>query len=464
MFDPLDLNEDGIVDEDEAFVSDGTGLHPTRTTYASTVIMTSPEYGEETTVPTPDSYHVVNSRQELLLYNIHVGNELSFNDEAIPNVWGAYGPRPDYVGRKWAGGKDMTDIWVDGFTPKHSWDWLSPVTGNQYVNLCPTIIFFENGNLFANPKTKYYFFVEVFNDFQAYHGFANYSMKRDGLPAVDWPGMIEVKHAIGTESQRPKARSFYESWFDSKYGAGFDYAAPYMYKVEHISTNLPPTRHRTLSGDESSIGTRDPEVESEQAPLPASLPAFGNNQYVQFNAGHTVQINKSTAGLGYAQKWLRAFSGMDQNSNVVQGTLVDGQLDAQQQSGLRVTHVLGFSGGFLPFTEVMTWKDGGVPIDWYSGWLATGTSTQMVGWFLNTKQTGGTQAAPSCRMFTTAYGYTSNSPLAIIDGRTSFLCNTVNVQDEVLAAMTIGFNDGAVGFVYDASVGNFGEVTFISQI
>ena len=220
--------------------------------------------------------------------------------------------------------------------------------------------------------------------------------------------------------------------------------------------------------DEKNRPTRD-TMPFEESPLPLTsnlteLPQFSQNVQVYFRAGHTVQINKDTSGLDYSHPWLRAFSGMDQNSNVAQGTLVSTLQSAQNQSGLRVTHLLGFSGGFLPFTEVMTWKDEGVPIDWYSGWLRTGSPTQMVGWFVNTKQLSFSSAGPSCRMFTSSYGYTSLAPVAIIDGKTTYDFQSQNIFDELTAVMYLGTNDGAVGFIYDASVGAYGQARFISQI
>lgn len=99
----------------------------------------------------------------------------------------------------------------------------------------------------------------------------------------------------------------------------------------------------------------------------------------------------------------------------------------------------------LPFTNG--------PVDVYSGWIKPGTSTQVAGF-----SSGG-------RIFVTGYGFTSVAPVATIAGSSTYLLTSGNVQSEILSRMPSGTSVSAgMGFIYDASIGDYGRVTWISQL
>lgn len=92
-------------------------------------------------------------------------------------------------------------------------------------------------------------------------------------------------------------------------------------------------------------------------------------------------------------------------------------------------------------------------LEMFSGWLRPGTSNQLVGF------------ASGGYLVVTGYGTTSLAPSASITGQGSYLLTSSNVQSEIISRMPAGTSGGAaMGFVYDASVGSYGKVTWISQL
>lgn len=87
----------------------------------------------------------------------------------------------------------------------------------------------------------------------------------------------------------------------------------------------------------------------------------------------------------------------------------------------------------------------------YSGWIRPGTSSQVVGWFSGNY------------ICFTSYGNTSAAPTASIVGQGSYLVTSSNVQAEILSRLPSS-NTLSMGFVYDASIGSYGKVTWISQL
>lgn len=243
--DPRDTNHDGMVDADDDYVDDGTGMHPTRTTFATTTVASSLTVGDETATPTYDSYHKIELAADVKAFNGHVGNDLSFNNET--ETWSNYNHHDDEYNRvTFLDGTNNPKLWVEGFKPAVSWDYTSKITGNDYLNICPTVIYH------ANNQTVYYFFREVFDDFQAFHGWANYSYTIDGFPGPDWPGMIEVYRSQTGDVQVPQYYLEYQNWFATTYGRGFGYAAPFMVSLNRMPLVVPPTRPRHADP------TRDP--------------------------------------------------------------------------------------------------------------------------------------------------------------------------------------------------------------
>lgn len=87
----------------------------------------------------------------------------------------------------------------------------------------------------------------------------------------------------------------------------------------------------------------------------------------------------------------------------------------------------------------------------YSGYIIPGSATQCVGSII------------SGLLFVTPYGYKSSAPLAQSAGANMYTLTTANTQTEIL--QNVQLPSGFVGgFSYDASVGSYGQVTWLSQI
>lgn len=95
--------------------------------------------------------------------------------------------------------------------------------------------------------------------------------------------------------------------------------------------------------------------------------------------------------------------------------------------------------------------DPGASTACYTAWSRPGTSYQMVGW-----------VSAGTRLVTSAYGVTSVAPSASIQGQGSYLVSAPNVQADILSKMpsSTGLN---MGFMYDASIGDYGKVVWLSQ-
>jgi len=470
-FDPLDLNKDGIVDEDEAFVSDGTGLHPTRTTYAETIVMVSPTFGEETAVPTSSTYHRSYTTSELSDFNQVVSDTLVFNNLDHGDFWGAYGPRPDYVGRKYSTGKGMPDIWVDGFAPPVSWDWTSPMTNNDYSNICPRFLFYSKGGVFSSSKISYYFFVEVYNDYQAVHGYANFDFDVDGFPAVTWPGMVKAVYSVGGAGQRPKERMKYERYFADRYGHPFAFAAPEVWPETYLGVRTVPTRFRTIRDfDNTGPVVRDPgpsppEPEEERLEAPPTMQTL------------TTPITVGKPGAGVAtEAWnpvSRGTAWLKVVSNVVPAGYTGEYTSQLAAQGEANSHIVIN----MPSDTAKGWcaQPGitGQSDIWYyderfsvfSAYVTTGSTSQCVG-LITTTKAGATRdgvftagAATGGSLIVSPYGLTSTAARAYVDGQDNQLLAKPGGMEGILAVAP----SNPVAFMYDASIGNWGKVTWLSH-
>jgi len=466
-FDPLDLNKDGVVDDNElefaSFINDGTGLHPTPTTYATTTVMQSSIYGDETATPTPSTYHLTYTISQLFEYNKVAGDSLGFNSTGPE--WGAYGPHPDYSRIKKTGTDTYQPyIWQDGFRPGYSWDWLSPITGNLYDAICPYYIFMSRGGVFTSSKSLYYFFVEIYNDYQALHGYANFSFARDGLPSPHWPGMIKVVYSNTGYGERPRERSRYEKWFKDH----FDHTgAPYMHYEEKLTNKTVPTRFRTIHDFDDTRPTRDEDPgETEvledrlEAPPPMAKLTTG------LTPGSSAVVVRDTQQMGqgtYLQTSDRTIGWLlFGDSIVIQGwtaqcpTLIDAQ-----RAGRWPMVAQKKAETVNPYNAVI---GAGDPQMWYpdpafntySGFLVPGSSSQCVGmWTQQSYLNDG--GAIVC----SAYGLTSicNGDASVGGNKTALVPSPGGVEGiaKVCPAHTIAF-------IYDASVGNWGQVTWIAMV
>lgn len=452
-----------MVDEDEAFVSDGTGMHPTRTTFATTVVESSLAFGDETVVPTPDSYHRVELDTDVRIFNSAVGDGLTFSDSR--ETWSNYNQHEqEYHSTTWSDGSTKLNPWVEGFSTPYSWDYKSPLTSNEYVNLCPALIYHDGS------RTQYYFFREVFDDFQAYHGFANWSRKKDGFPGPDWPGMIKVVRSIAGLSQRPKRRSEYEQWFGIEYGNGYSYAAPYMNLVSKMPLVPPPTRFRYADPSREPRDVVENVVTDispyKLAEMLESLPSFPKyNENVNVGAAGTVVRNtgstsadSTSIAVDRSTPWLLFADG------VVPGgwsATYSSQSAAQQATGktlavLKPSDTSGKQWWSTSYVGSADYWYNDPAFKTYSAFLRVGTPTQLVGYFAKTNGSGRGAAVVA-----SPYGLTSTSPSATFNSQTSALVPSPGGLAGVLAILP--YNE-CIAFIYDASVGNYGEVQWISQI
>jgi len=441
-------------------VSDGTGMHPTRTTFATTVVESSLAFGDETVMPTPASYHHVELDTDVRIFNSAVGDGLTFSDTR--ETWSNYNQHQDeYANSTWDTGATRLHPWVEGFSTRYSWDYKSPLTSNEYVNLCPTLIYHDGS------RTQYYFFREVFDDFQAYHGFANWSRKKDGFPGPDWPGMIKVVRSIAGLSQRPKRRSEYEEWFGTQYGNGFSYAAPYMHLLSKMPLVPPPTRFRYADP------TREPKDVIENfvadispyklADLLDKLPTFTPGTVTVPSAinGQNYTTSGSVTGMDYSRPWTLALPNMDVTTYSMVGSSGLKTLAAAQVSPAK--YIVYNTSDYVGMSDITAYNlRTGANV--YSGWIRPGAPTELCGWVVTTRTSA--NASPVAVLVTTTYGVTSLSPTASLPGgSTKYLLQSSSVQSEILSNMAVHPNAcPTLGFKYDGSIGAYGEVTWLSQI
>jgi len=87
-------------------------------------------------------------------------------------------------------------LFQNGVTHDVGWNFTSPFTSMKYEFILP-FFYWE----YSDTKEKYCFFVEIFNDYQALHGFDVYDPEVDGAPAVTWVGVIKVTTSFWRPSQ-----------------------------------------------------------------------------------------------------------------------------------------------------------------------------------------------------------------------------------------------------------------------
>lgn len=195
-----------------------------------------------------------------------------------------------------------------------------------------------------------------------------------------------------------------------------------------------------------------------------ALPTFQSGVTVGLTtySGAAFTLNMSLSSMDYSHVWLKAFTGYDQSKSTSQGS-TNSTLAPCQVSGIGQIVSNPSTPVYVGFGSVQQYVASSA-ICWYSGWLRAGTSTQMCGWFLQTS-TGNNQV----QLVTTAYGFTSLSPTAM-SNVTGYASNSVynlttsNTQSEICANAFLPSTQGALGFMYDASVGTFGQVIWLSQI
>lgn len=438
--------------------SDNSGMHPTPTTYTKTLIVESATQGEEFATPTAESYHKSVDLAAVQLYNEQISEELEFNDGT--ETWSNYTHDGDYTTTTWSSGNPRKHMWVEGFQVRYSWDWTSSLTKNYYPNITPTWVYASNG------KAMYYWFDVIFNDWQAFHGYANYARSKDGLPSLNWPGMVKCKHSFFGGSQRPRQRGLYEDWFYQNFEDGINYCAPHIRDVSLLPSAPLPKRRRIVditgrtTRDEDQIFETGPQQPIDPSPQPTQLPTFTRTGPMPFGLsyvgnGFTQDLSKDT--MEVSTPWLSAFTGYNQAA--IQGSYSEEftLLDAQSI----YPHLVMRDGvNYYGFPRVTRWQFGNT-CEVYSAYLRQGSPTQLCGWLIRWYQ------SDQPLLVVTGYGYKSVAPVALsgmAGNKSTYDLATQNVQEEIRSVMKLPATSDNLGFMYDASVGQYGQVTWLSQL
>jgi hypothetical protein len=211
------------------------------------------------------------------------------------------------------------------------------------------------------------------------------------------------------------------------------------------------------------------KAQSDRDAAAYTLPAFAGSLNVSVGSSYTgsqFSIVASLAGMDYSHAWLKALDGYDQTAYTGNNDLFSTLAGAQANSKAAVGIVIcGNSSSWYGVTAIQSFKVVSSS-SIYSGWLRKGSPTQLVGWVIKATPTGSTTVGYA--LVVTGYGFTSLSPTAKsgMSGSTTYNLTTKNVQAEILANMfpVDGISGVNLGFIYDASVGTYGQVTWISQI
>lgn len=83
---------------------------------------------------------------------------------------------------------------------KLAWKFTSPFTGNSYYGVLPFYMFYNTSDA---SKQIYLFFLEIFNDYQAYRSYDVYNPTRDGAPYIGWPGVYPLSVAVYSSDSIP---------------------------------------------------------------------------------------------------------------------------------------------------------------------------------------------------------------------------------------------------------------------
>lgn len=214
--------------------------------------------------------------------------------------------------------------------------------------------------------------------------------------------------------------------------------------------------------DEPTRPPRDMPFEESALPMTSELsflPAFTPGP-VTVASSFNFSMKTGTTGMDYTRPWLKAFEGYDQQGWVL-GPPGSGQSTlaaAQTNSTTMVMAIMDNANGpiYCPIVSVTSFAPL-VKRNWYSGWLRPGHSAQLVGWVLKTPS--------GAAMVATSYGFTSLSPTANRVGYgEKYRLTSTNTQAEIMSMIYVGGQIAAMGFAYDASIGEYGEVTWLSMI
>lgn len=414
-------------------------MHPTATTYATTTVGVSSSGYPISATPTVDTYHVARDVSYLEDFATNLYKQLTFVDGA--RQWSNYS-RMNY--------DDRDGIWVDTLQLEYSYDYRSPLSGRLYEAIAPTYLWVDVGN-----KVIGAWFIDVFNDFQAVHGFEEYDYRRDGRPSSIWPGFTFVKENIVRDSIPPKFAR-YRRQFGDLY-----HAAPLIKAAETLGYTLPPQVVRILRPYQTALhsmshSTRGREEGDQEVPddvalsPPSQLDSAPVFPWDYVYAGGPTNVTYPDVSIdNRSTKWLPFVTGADVGGN----DIVFSTDFAQAQAPALAKIIINFENGTKFVSkgdpgELFSTGNNGVVIR--TPFTKQGTETQLVGYLT---RTGYLMFSP--------YGVTNSSPDFIIGGSISYVIGSSNILGEIISRLP---QMGRVPFVYDASHGSYGKITWKSAL
>lgn len=226
--------------------------------------------------------------------------------------------------------------------------------------------------------------------------------------------------------------------------------------VTYMCTDGEQNMYPLGANQEVTIQSRD-ATDPSSLPLTSklyTLPVMQTGEYTM-GGGTIAPFTSMQADLDPApdptRQWMKALTGcwcngtFTQYSSVALATAASGSKLAGS-FGTSPVNVYGFGfGALFPHSDPTTAI--------YSGWARPGTPNQMVGFISEARY-----------VVCTPYGVTSVAPLCKVGGETSFLAASSDVMKEICGRWTTNASTSfQAGFIYDASIGNYGKVTWLSQ-
>ena len=179
-------------------------------------------------------------------------------------------------------------------------------------------------------------------------------------------------------------------------------------------------------------------------------------------SGTAFSLRSNSLAIDYSRVWLGALPGISWGGTIAnQMSAQATQASVQVNPQVYVLYNASNKGWYS--TSGSTYLSADPNCTYYSPWIRPGTVSQMCGYVVNT----GSASSPTWTLFTTSYGYTSLSSIAVSGtsgAPSTYNLTTSNAQVEIIANMTMVNQSYGFGFIFDASVGSYGQVTWISQV
>ena len=165
-----------------------------------------------------------------------------------------------------------------------SWTFTSPYTGNVFTGVLPLTDFY-----IKTTGEHFYFFVEIFNDYQAYRCYADWDPDIDGPPGVSWIGVVpEFKAFFQANSVPVNLQGVLPVFVHIVDNTAQPTVDTYKYVYSHFgfvgkNRTENPRRYASYS---RSIAERDVDTSS----IPASITADGD--ILAYNADPTPAVGQ----------------------------------------------------------------------------------------------------------------------------------------------------------------------------